>query len=78
MRVNGTPFRTSHFPFLFILMDTPFMFEVAFKLLWGDMFSHISGQQLIDGIDYQAKQAILDLALQVTVGDKIKVLSYDR
>ena len=54
------------------------MLEVAFKLLWGDTFSHLSGQQLIDGIDYQAKQAILDLALQVTVGDKIKVLSYDR
>ena len=65
-------------PFVFLFMDTPFMFEYTFRMLWGDEFTEVTGTSLIEGFSFGRRREILELALEVTVGDKIKDLVYDR
>ena len=43
VKVRQTPFKPQHFPFIFLFMDTPLMFEVAFKLLWGEEIAEVTG-----------------------------------
>ena len=31
-----------------MFMETPFMFETMFKKIWGEKFTQVTGQQLID------------------------------
>ena len=77
LRVRSTPFRPSQLPLLFLFMDSPYMFEKAFSLLWGDTFTQVTGQFLVDVLGQAEKKQLLNLALQVTVGDTVKELSFD-
>ncbi len=54
------------------------MFETAYKLLWGPEMTEVSGQQLIDGMNYQTRLKVLEMALLVTVGDTIKELTFNK
>lgn len=61
-----------------MFMDTPYKFEVLFKLLWGPDLTTVSGMHLINDLSSGDKHTVLQLALQTTLGDKIKELAYDR
>jgi len=78
LRARKTPFKPLHFPFIFIFMDSPYMFETAYNLLWGPSFTEVTGQELIDVLEFQDRKTVLEIALQVTVGDKIKELTFDK
>lgn len=78
MRVRQLPFKQSHFPYLFLFMDSPHKFEVMYELIHGQEISSVSGRQMIDGLSFPDKHRVLQLALSATLGDKIKELAYDR
>jgi len=59
-------------------METPFMFETIFRKIWGEKFTQITGQQLIDSLTFGERTTVLNIALQTTLGDSIKILSFDR
>jgi hypothetical protein len=52
VKVKFTPFKPTHFPYIFLFMDSPYMFEAAFNLLWGQRISDITGQLLVDGMEF--------------------------
>lgn len=54
------------------------MFETMFRKLWGENLTQVTGQQLIDSLTFAERNTVLNLALQTTLGDSIKVLSFDR
>ena len=54
------------------------MFETMLNKIWGDKFTQVTGQQLIDQLSFSERTTVLNLALQTTLGDSIKVLSFDR
>lgn len=78
LKVRSTPFKTMHFSFLFFFMDSPYMFETAFQMIWGPRISEVTGQLLVDGMEFNERKQVLEFALQVTVGDTIKELSFDK
>jgi len=43
MRVKSGPFKPQHFPFLFMFMETPFMFETMYRKIWGEMLTQVTG-----------------------------------
>lgn len=49
MKVKATPFKPIHVPFLFLLMDTPYKFENALKVLWGEALVKVTGNDLVSG-----------------------------
>lgn len=63
LRVKTTPFKPQHLPFMFLFMDTPNMFEIAYRILWTDTFTDITGQLLIDVLDAPTRRGVLELAL---------------
>lgn len=54
------------------------MFETMIRKLWGENFTQVTGQQLVDSLSFAERTTVLNLALQTTLGDNIKVLSFDR
>ena len=72
------PFKPSHFPYLFIFADSQLMLETGLTLLWGEPLTHLSGSHLLSTLTPQELLTVLNTTLQVTVGDPIKTLSYDR
>ena len=54
------------------------MFETAFNMLYGPRIAEVTGQLLVDGMEFTEKRIIIELALQLTVGDSIKELSFDK
>ena len=78
LKIRSTPFKPIHFPYIFLFMDSPYMFEAGFSMLWGPRITEITGQLLIDGMEFNERKNVLEFALQVTVGDTIKELQFDR
>ena len=42
-KVRSTPFKPMHLPFLFLFMDSPYMFETAFRHIWGQNIAEVTG-----------------------------------
>lgn len=78
MKVKSTPFKPLHFPLLFLFMDTPYMFEQAHHLVWGEEITYVTGNDLAFNYGGKEKIQVLENALQATVGDKILELAFDK
>jgi hypothetical protein len=77
-KVKSTPFKPAHLPFLFVFMDSPHMFESAFRLIWGPELSEITGQNLVDVFDHKTRCRVIEMALLLNVGDGVKELAFDK
>jgi hypothetical protein len=76
--VGAAPFKPIHLPYLFLMMDSPHMFETAFRFIWGSELSQITGQQLVDVFDHKTRCKVIEMALLLNVGDTIKELAFDK
>jgi hypothetical protein len=63
LKIRNTPFKPSHFPYLFLFMDSPSMFEQSLKILWPSNHVEITGQDFLDNLSNKDKVEILDMAL---------------
>ena len=63
MKVRSTPFKPIHFPLIFLFMDSPYMFEQAHNLIWGDKITNVTGNDLAFEYAGKEKMQVLENAL---------------
>ena len=54
------------------------MLEESLKLLWPVELLEVTGKDFMDKLNSRERSMLLDLELQLTVGDRIKELVYDK
>ena len=77
-KIKTTPFKRVHVPYLFLFLDSPLPFEQSLSLLYSPYLTRVTGSHLTYKLSPREKQQVLDIALQITVGDKVKELVLGR
>ena len=60
MQIRNPPFKPLHLPYIFLHMDSPYLFESALKMLWPEGVTAFTGKDFIDKLRNQDKVTILD------------------